>query len=179
MVKLSRRGASNGRSRRSLKKRSSRTRMMKGGAYDGPDKIYNRMKLGSTLYELSITSDDADNKVYTLDFGKAKGAVVDTGMKIFKRNESIANEYSDAFIKAFGIMDTVNTNAIKVIIGKLFAQGVDGAKQRKLIITEKSSSVDIKLTKDGDTEDEVTVTKSTFEDYLRSLGDGIMPSTTQ
>ena len=78
MVKLSRKGKSRRvRPRKSLKKRSSRRQMMKGGKYYGLDPaIYKRIKAKAVLYELSLKK-DGDNIVYTLDFSKASGALVD------------------------------------------------------------------------------------------------------
>jgi hypothetical protein len=182
MVKLSRsrkdvrKSNKRGRSRRSLKKRSSRTRMMKGGQYYALEPIYKRKSMGSTLYELSLKK-EGENTVYTLDFSKASGALVDVGMKIFKKNEGIAAKYSNTFIDAFGITDQDNKNKVVDIIGALFAEGVDGAKHKKLIITVKPSNrVDIKLTNDDQTDKEifdVPVTKS-FDDYLTGLGEGIV-----
>jgi hypothetical protein len=182
MVKLSRKGVrksnKRGRSRRSLKKRSSRTRMMKGGQYYGLEPIYKRKNMGSTLYELSLKK-EGENTVYTLDFSKATGALVDVGMKFFKKNENIATKYSNTFIDAFGITDQESKNKVIGIIGYLFAEGVEGAKHKKLIITVKPDNlVDIKLTKDDQVETgndivDVQVTKS-FDEYLSGLGEGIV-----
>jgi hypothetical protein len=156
--------------------------MMKGGAYTTAG-TYLRKKGDSTLYELTMDVANEERKVYTLDFTKAEGARVSV-MKAIPQF-LINKEYSNAFIKAFGITDTVNTNAVKIMIEKLFAGGVEGAKTRKLIITEMPSSVDIELTENDVSKHTVTVTKDTgssFEGYLRTLGEGIMPfqsSTTQ
>ena len=182
MVKLSRKGVrksnKRGRSRRSLKKRSSRRRMMKGGQYYALEPIYKRKNMGSTLYELSLKK-EGENTVYTLDFSKASGAVVDIGMKFFKKNEGIATKYSNTFIDAFGITVQEYKDKVVGIIGELFAEGVEGAKHKKLIITVKPSNlVDIKLTMDGQDQSDkellnVPVTKS-FDEYLRGLGEGIV-----
>lgn len=184
MVTLSRRGA------RKSNKRGRSKRSLKGGKYDGPNKTYNRIDSDSTLYRLSITEDSSSNKIYTLDFSYAEGkrlsgvsrltSITDKYSSIASGmiNSHMANKYSDAFIKAFCITGMDNIKSIQDIIGMLFAEGVDGAKQRKLIITEKSDSVEIELKNNESTENTTIVKKTTFEDYLRSLGDGLMPVTT-
>ena len=173
MVKLSRKGKSRRvRPRKSLKNRSSRRQMMKGGKYYGLDPIYRRKEFGSILYELSLKK-DGDNIVYTLDFSKASGALVNVGMKLFKRNEDIAKKYSDTFIGAFGITGE-HEQKIRGIIGKLFTEGVAGAKQKKLIITDKSNSIDIELINLGGvslTKELNVPTTQTFDKYLRGLDD--------
>lgn len=174
MVKLSRKGKSRRvRPRKSLKKRSSRRQMMKGGKYYGLDPaIYKRIKAKAVLYELSLKK-DGDNIVYTLDFSKASGALVDFGMKLFRKNEDIATEYSNTFIGAFGITGE-HEQKIRGIIEKLFAEGVAGAKQKKLIITDKSTSIDIELINlEGVslTKELNVPTTQTFDKYLRGLGD--------
>ena len=175
MVKLSRRGASNGRSRRSLKKRLSRKQVLKGGKYDVTKSEHNRIKDGRRLYQLSTTT-DGPNKVYTLDFSKV-GGVASKFLKFANfiiPGDTLVNTYSDAFIKAYNIKDDQKEKVTKIITS-LFATGVDGAKEKKLIITEKpDNTVDIELVLVNGGKDTIEST-SKFEDYLNSLGDGIMP----
>jgi hypothetical protein len=175
MVKLSRKGA---RSKRSLKNRSSRKRLMKGGAWVEGTKNYNRIKNSSILYELSISDTSDGKKVYTLDFSKVGrlGSAMMKTKNIFGNfvGEKLDDTYSKVFIEAFGITDdSSKTNVIKVM-KQLFATGVDGAKEKKLIITESSDTVDIELVLVNGGKETIRV-NSKFEDYLKGLGDGIMP----
>ena len=90
-----------------------------------------------------------------------------------KRNEDIAKKYSDTFIGAFGITGE-HEQKIRGIIGKLFTEGVAGAKQKKLIITDKSNSIDIELINLGGvslTKELNVPTTQTFDKYLRGLDD--------
>ena len=94
-------------------------------------------------------------------------------MKIFKTNADIATEYSNTFIGAFGITGE-HEQKIRGIIEKLFAEGVAGAKQKKLIITDKSNSIDIELInlKGVSLTKELNVpTTKPFDAYLRGLDD--------
>ena len=177
MVKLSRRGASNGRSRRSLKKRSSRKRLMKGGAYDNTkSKFVRKNMVGSPLYELTIAR-NPDDTVYTLDFSKV-GRLA-SGTLLAMPNKIIINRYSDTFIGAFGIDEDASKESIRQIITELFNGGVAGAKTRKLIITERSSDVDVELqdTAGSTIGTVVTFNKGvpSFEKFLMTLDDALMP----
>lgn len=174
MVSRTRKGT---RSKRSLKNRSSRKRLMKGGAYDKTkSKFVRKNMVGSPLYELTI-SRNSDNIVYTLDFSKV-GTLASATLRAM-RNSFIINRYSDTFIGAFGIDDDVSKQAIRQIITELFDGGVAGAKTRKLIITERSSDVDVKLTdmNENQTGNVVTFNKGvpSFEKFLMTLDDALMP----
>jgi hypothetical protein len=176
MVKLSRKGAH---SKRSLKNRSSRKRLMKGGAWVDGATSYNRIKNRSILYELSISESSEGNKVYTLDFSKVGGvgaAMMKTknifGDK-FNLGEKLDDTYSKVFIEAFGIEDEDSKAKVIEVMKQLFATGVDGAKEKKLIITESPENVDIELVLVNGGKETINVSKK-FEDYLKGLGDGIM-----
>ena len=177
MVKLSRRGASNGRSRRSLNKRLSRKQVLKGGAYNSTDLSFTRSKSGQKLYQLTIDRTNPNAPVYTLDFtNPGVGAMLK--MKITNNNE-IITEYYKNFSLAFGILDDSYREKIKNIITKLFQGGVSGASKRKLIITDgPETSVTLQLTGENTTDETISVTKGglpTFDKYLSLLEDDVMP----
>ena len=176
MVKLSRRGASNGRSRRSLKKRSSRKQVLTGGAYNSSDLSFTRSKSGQKLYQLTIDRTNPDAPIYTLDF-KDPGRGAWLKMKLTD-NDEIITEYYKNFALAFGVLEESDRNQIKNIITKLFAGGVSGASKRRLIITDgPATSVTLKLTGDNTTDETISVTKGmpTFDKYLALLADDVMP----
>ena len=180
MVKLSRKGKSRRvRPRKSLKKRSSRRRMMKGGGYEeGITRYIRRGPLRSTLYELYIEKDD-DSTTYTLDFSNA-GMITTFGMNIKDINK-IIDKYTNTLIDAFEIADNDYKKVIKNIITKLFEGGVAGAKKRTLMITEFKQNANIKL---NVKENDAVILEGSFvkpaeepkfENFLRSLGNDLVP----
>lgn len=181
MVKLSRRVPRKSKriySKKSLKKRLSRRRMLKGGKYEGPDKTYKRTVgfrgMGGTLYELTIVNDKG-NKTFKLKFSVASGAVTYAPVDV------LIKTYSDTFIKAFQVTD--DSSKVQDIITQLFEGGIKGLKNRVLAITEPANGTTVTLVLlEGENENTIATqnitkgsSKPLFEDFLLSLGDDIKP----
>lgn len=179
MVKLSRRGASNGRSRRSLKKRSSRKQVLTGGEYQKDIKEYERLNMvKSPLYKLTINDTDANNKIYTLDFSKV--GIIASGLLKVVTNSFIVKKYANTFIGAFGIDDEGDKRKINDVLTQLFATGVAGAKQKKLVISESPTDVAVDLTDLGGKSlltEPTNIKKGSpsFEKFLMTLDDALIP----
>lgn len=181
MVKLSRRGPRKSKrsySKKSLKKRLSRRRMLKGGKYEGPDRTYKRTAgfrgMGGTLYELTIVNDATNrNKTFKLNFSVVKGGVQ------YLPIDMLIKKYTDTFINAFQVTD--DSGKVADIIEKLFAGKIEGLKKRVLAITEpeEGNTVTLVLLEGDNTVATQDITKGSskpmFEDFLYSLKDDINP----
>lgn len=182
MVKLSRRQVKK-RSlrRRTAKKRVMKRRAMKGGAYNDVGTYYRFKELPEVLYELTSEKDTDGNMTYTLKFNKSNIVSIKK-FGITVPDSLIIKTYKDTFIKAFDVRDDISKTNIEELMNKLFAGGVEGAKTRKLVITEKNNEkfVTIQLVENDGTTLHKLVDKSDtnikFPDFLKSLGDMIMPA---
>ena len=156
---------------------------MKGGVYTDVG-TYNRLQEMSSnkiLYQLTSEQDQQGNMKYTLDFTKSNiDSIKKFGIKVF--DWMIIKTYKDSFIKAFDVRDNNSKTNIEELMNKLFAGGIEGAKTRKLVITEKNGEkfVTIQLVENDGTTLHKLVDKSDtnikFPDFLKSLGDMIMPA---
>ena len=185
MVKLSRRGASNGRkgarkSVRKSKRSSSRKyrKAMKGGVFTNKPGLFIRksgfMSGNKTLYQLEYIVDGTNN-VYILDFTKSNiGGILSRIMT--------ADKFSKVLKEALNSSDTDDNNNIAKIIFALFEGGSDGAKTRMLKITEPASesasgpvTIDLTLASDNSNIMSVIVNsaKGKMGNFLVTLGDDI------
>jgi hypothetical protein len=162
--------------RRTMKKRVMKRRTVKGGAYQGVGKTYNRFKDGTDqiLYKLISEQDDEYIK-YTLDFTASTATF--TGIP----DILIKKKYKSVFKSAFNVTQQNSIAIIDELIEKLFIGGIAGVKQRKIVLTDqKDGNVNIKLLQ-GDNEQFNSVIargpiyNDMFEGFLMGLGDEIMP----
>lgn len=181
MVKLSRRGASNGRkgarkSVRKSKRSSSRKyrKAMKGGVFTNKPGLFIRksgfMSGNKTLYQLEYIVEGTNN-IYILDFTKSNiGGILSRIMT--------ADKFSKVLKGALNSSDTDDNNNITKIIFALFEGGSDGAKTRMLKITEPASgpvTIDLILASDNSNIMSVIVNsaKGKMGNFLVTLGDDI------
>lgn len=168
--------------RRTAKKRVMKRRTMKGGVYNDVGTYYRFKELPQVLYELTSEKDINGNMTYTLKFNKSNIVSIKK-FGITVPDSLIIKTYKDTFIKAFDVRDDNSKTNIEELMNKLFAGGIEGAKTRKLVISEKNGEkfVTIQLVEnDGTTLLHKLVDKSDtnikFPDFLKSLGDMIMPA---
>jgi hypothetical protein len=167
--------------RRTAKKRVMKRRAMKGGVYDGDGTYYRLKELPQVLYELTSEKDINGNMTFTLNFNKSNTVSIKK-FGITVPDSLIIKTYKDAFIKAFDVRDDNSKTNIEQLMNKLFAGGIEGAKTRKLVISEKNGEkiVTIQLVENDGSTLHKLVDKSDanikFPDFLKSLGDMIMPA---
>ena len=123
------------------------------------------------MYNLEYAT-NGDNKVYTLDFTKSD--LEDNIMTNYFFN---ADKFSEILKKGLDVTEQSDIDKINEVITKLFEGDIDGAKKRMLIITEKSETIDIMLSQNGNNLKTVTINsyKNSFGDFLMTLGDDINP----
>lgn len=182
MVKLSRRGPrkSSRKNVRKSKRSNSRKyrKSLKGGLYnDNPGKFLRKsgfLSGNKTLYELEHSQDN-NNDIYTLDFTKS-----DVGK--FLGMFMTANKFSKVLIDGLNTSDVNDKQNITDIINKLFENGIDGVKTRKLKITESKDAdtvVDITLF-DADNLEimkiDVKGAQRKMGEFFKTLKDDIIPS---
>jgi hypothetical protein len=154
---------------------------MKGGVYDGDGTYYRLKELPQVLYELTSEKDINGNMTFTLNFNKSNTVSIKK-FGITVPDSLIIKTYKDAFIKAFDVRDDNSKTNIEQLMNKLFAGGIEGAKTRKLVISEKNGEkiVTIQLVENDGSTLHKLVDKSDanikFPDFLKSLGDMIMPA---
>jgi len=141
---------------------------MKGGDYAGPGK-YIRTSFGLNVYALE-SREENDNTIYTLDFSVA-GTVVGA--------RANAEKYTQLLKNAMGVVGNASPDAtaIKGIIDELFKDGSDGAKNKKLIITQpKPVNISLQLTDSSDAkigESRTIVKPDQFGGFLLGLGSAV------
>ncbi len=170
--------------RRTAKKRVMKRRTMKGGVYtapttDGEKASFIRTSSGTTLYQLTSTKQGTTIK-HELDFSKYDGGR-------FKSFFITADKYIDILIEGLAVTQDVDKENIRLLITKLFEDGIETLKQRKLIITEslddKMSAATIEIIDSKN--DPITGTvkiqtpKQKFVKFLIGKGDDIMPAPMQ
>ena len=163
MVKLSRSRKNVRKSKRSSSRKSGK--FMVGGDYVGEGK-YIRTNFGLDVYALE-SKKEGDNTIYTLDFSVA-GKVVGAA--------ATAEKYTQLLQNAMGVVNnSTDATNIKDIITKLFQEGSDGARKKKLIITQpKPAAISLQLI-EGDTpgESRQIDNPDQFGGFLLGLGSAV------
>ncbi len=130
---------------------------MKGGYKNGELGTFNRQKLpGLVLYTVKIEKDETgENMRYIMDFSTV-GRIV-AGIMDRKNIENITKEYAQTLIVAFGVSNPSSIQIIMDTMMKVFEGGVNGAKTRKLIITDMVTNnfVQMQLVENGDNKGDV------------------------
>ena len=161
--------------RRTAKKRVMKRRTMKGGVYEGVGEYYRYKELPQVVYELTSKDDGTGNIIYKLNFKNSTAKF--TGIPDW----AIKSKYKDIFKAAFKVTSNSSKVLIDDIIDKLFNNGIAGVKTRQLEITDMAENtfVTIKLFENESEIHSVSVEKGStnvkFEEFLKSLGDEIMP----
>ena len=143
--------------RRTAKKRVMKRRTMKGGYKNGELGTFNRQKFpGLVLYTVKIEKDETgENMRYIMDFSTV-GRIV-AGIMDRKNIENITKEYAQTLIDAFGVSNESSIQIIMDTMMNVFEGGVNGAKTRKLIITDMVTNnfVKMQLVENGDNKGDV------------------------
>jgi hypothetical protein len=163
--------------RRTAKKRVMKRRPVKGGAYEGPGKIYNRFKDGTDQILYKLTSEKVDNYTkYTLDFTASNATYTAIPDIVIKK------KYKSVFKSAFNVKDPNSIAKIDELIENLFIGGItNGVKRRKIVLTDQmDGNVTIQLFEGSDEKFNAVIRRGPvytdlFEGFLMGLGDDIMP----
>ena len=173
MVKQSRRQVK----KRSLRRRTAKKRVMKGGIYSAPSKVVTfirrmpRFAGAKDLYKLTSTLNDDGTITHELDFSFYKGGSI-------TNNFITANRYKEILKTDLIVKDIPQQKAIDGLIDQLFDGGISGIMQRKLVITENTQTktgMRIKILENNQLKgEEISIdTGKSFVQYLLSKGDEV------
>lgn len=174
MVKQSRRQVK----KRSLRRRTAKKRVMKGGIYSAPSQENNEVSFirrmpkiagGIDLYKLTSKFNDDGSITHILDFSHYKGNFVISKF-------ITADRYKEILKKDLIVRDTSQQEAIDRLIDQLFDGGIPGIMKRKLVITEflvPATKIHI-LENNEPKGNEISIdTGKRFVDYLLSKNDEV------